>query len=834
MNRSSSPKKLYNNFVSGKLSVYFVVCFIVSFLFFTQSLLCQSNWTPLNSPGGGNINTIFKVWDSIFIAGVQHGSLYRTSNVGAIWEKVHSANNTYGNQGVDCFLFNSNYELLVGTFIHGIMRSTDMGLTWLNTNCGGGDYIVNTESGFMLSFDNANANWRLAKSLDSGKTWIAMVNPFVNRVYSIESFFNTIYVGISNSIKFSVDSGVVWQNYGNLTSGTSRINSILILSENEIMIGTNKGIYYTSNHGNDWVLRNSGIPANALEILQLQFFGDTIFACGKAGILYTNDLGNQWIHYNDYKFQYEVNSLAISDDLLLASTNTGIYKIESNTWIPYSNNLFGLTPRSLSSTSNNDIIYSTSSGIYRSTNAGESWNVLDLEDFYARCTFINKGNFYVVQASDFKFYLSTDYGSEWNNTGIFEAYSTGMTFSRDNNNIYLGYFISNPNGPPGTGFRYSTNFGETWLYVPHVYTWDNFSKVVSIPGNIVFADVYDVYNGHEIGLYRRSFPSGTWIETNSGLPSKSNKYLASDNSYELYVSQNSGIYKLDRSDYLWHLYAGNLNNVEYIGFNDYNHIIAVNSGKIFASVNGKNWDYASTGLDDKIIKICGQHSDGHYIAADNSGRLYKTLTPYLINQLPLMPELVYPINNQHVVPDTINFLWKSSRPLVMQYLFELSNDSLFNSFLDTLLTDTSLTILDLEFGQNYYWRVKAFNEVGYGNYSSVGAFTTNPTSVKNEVDEYLFEFSLLQNFPNPFNPTTIIKFTIPQADNPLTGGAKSGLVTLKVYDVLGNKISTLVNEEKPAGEYKVEFNASELPSGIYFYQLKSDSFTETKKMVLMK
>ena len=85
-------------------------------------------------------------------------------------------------------------------------------------------------------------------------------------------------------------------------------------------------------------------------------------------------------------------------------------------------------------------------------------------------------------------------------------------------------------------------------------------------------------------------------------------------------------------------------------------------------------------------------------------------------------------------------------------------------------------------------------------------------------------YSLLNNYPNPFNPATIIKYQIP----------KLSFVTLKVYDVLGSEIATLVNEEKPAGSYEVEFNAASLPSGIYFYRLQAGSFVETKKMVLMK
>jgi len=85
-------------------------------------------------------------------------------------------------------------------------------------------------------------------------------------------------------------------------------------------------------------------------------------------------------------------------------------------------------------------------------------------------------------------------------------------------------------------------------------------------------------------------------------------------------------------------------------------------------------------------------------------------------------------------------------------------------------------------------------------------------------------YALSQNFPNPFNPKTIIKYDI----------SEFSFVTLKIYDVLGNEITTLVNKEISAGSYEVEFNATTLPSSIYFYQLQAGSFVETKKMVLMK
>ena len=81
-----------------------------------------------------------------------------------------------------------------------------------------------------------------------------------------------------------------------------------------------------------------------------------------------------------------------------------------------------------------------------------------------------------------------------------------------------------------------------------------------------------------------------------------------------------------------------------------------------------------------------------------------------------------------------------------------------------------------------------------------------------------------QNYPNPFNPSTSIQFKIPE----------NSFVTLKVYNVLGKEVATLLNEEKNAGSYEVTFNATEFSSGIYFYKIEADNFVETKKMILMK
>ena len=105
-------------------------------------------------------------------------------------------------------------------------------------------------------------------------------------------------------------------------------------------------------------------------------------------------------------------------------------------------------------------------------------------------------------------------------------------------------------------------------------------------------------------------------------------------------------------------------------------------------------------------------------------------------------------------------------------------------------------------------------------YDSLVLYTT---PVKEE-EIIVYDYSLSQNYPNPFNPNTKIQYSI----------SKQQFVQLKVYDILGREVSTLVNDEKPAGKYEVNFNASHLASGVYFYRLQAGSFSRTKKMLLLK
>ena len=114
----------------------------------------------------------------------------------------------------------------------------------------------------------------------------------------------------------------------------------------------------------------------------------------------------------------------------------------------------------------------------------------------------------------------------------------------------------------------------------------------------------------------------------------------------------------------------------------------------------------------------------------------------------------------------------------------------------------------------YYYRLKQIDFNGQYEYSD---------EIEVEVNGPL-TFALEQNYPNPFNPYTIIKYSVPE----------NGFVKLSVFNLVGEEVIVLVKENVDAGFYEVTFNATNLPSGVYFYQLQAGNFVETKKMVLMK
>ncbi|MFA6597993.1 MAG: family 10 glycosylhydrolase [Ignavibacteriaceae bacterium] len=193
---------------------------------------------------------------------------------------------------------------------------------------------------------------------------------------------------------------------------------------------------------------------------------------------------------------------------------------------------------------------------------------------------------------------------------------------------------------------------------------------------------------------------------------------------------------------------------------------------------------------------------------------------------PNIPILVEPKHATVDVPLNPIFKWMKE-PMATAYRFQLATIIQFPSEAmkaDTVITDTTIQIFNLATSKNHFWRVSAQNEYGISLWSNTNGFKTAAISeVKNEKG-VPNQFELMQNYPNPFNPETTIQFAIPHRS----------FVTLKIFDVLGTEVETLVKEEKSEGYFAVVFNSTKLASGIYFYKLQTDNFIAVKKMLVLK
>lgn len=321
-----------------------------------------------------------------------------------------------------------------------------------------------------------------------------------------------------------------------------------------------------------------------------------------------------------------------------------------------------------------------------------------------------------------------------------------------------------------------------------------------------------------------------------------------------------------------------------------------------ASSGKYNWTVPDAASENCLIRIY-----------ETSGKAEDTSGVFEIKMLePLAPVLTQPANNAVNQQFNIMFRWNSS-PTAGNYRAQIASDQSFADLIhdDSTLTENSFNYEGLEEGVRYYWRVKAKNSIGWGDYSSVYNFVTvlnKPDSLiaeflstnafltwidrsNNEAGfiverslnepvvysvcdtlpansvsysdatielnkQYIYrvkcfnaqavshyivsnsistpveeerktkpaKYSLSQNYPNPFNPTTTLNYEV----------ASDGLVQLNVYDALGREAAVLVNEVKSPGRYEVKFDASGLPSGVYFYRLQAGDYSKTMKMILAK
>lgn len=194
---------------------------------------------------------------------------------------------------------------------------------------------------------------------------------------------------------------------------------------------------------------------------------------------------------------------------------------------------------------------------------------------------------------------------------------------------------------------------------------------------------------------------------------------------------------------------------------------------------------------------------------------------------PSIPILISPANNATGVSLTPLFDWQNSTS-VNYYRLNLATDLNFNNLVldkDSLLVSQFATPPNiLNINTLYFWRVNAYNIGGPSGWSNVFVFRSLVTDINQVTDMIPDSYKLYENFPNPFNPTTDLRFDIPT----------SSIVRITIYNSMGKEITKLVNEKLNAGRYQAQWNASDVSSGVYFYKLTAGDYNDVKRMILVK
>lgn len=215
------------------------------------------------------------------------------------------------------------------------------------------------------------------------------------------------------------------------------------------------------------------------------------------------------------------------------------------------------------------------------------------------------------------------------------------------------------------------------------------------------------------------------------------------------------------------------------------------------------------------------------VKANNGGNISEYSVPKSFYSSIKAPILLSPAMNEDSVSVTPTLEWMPVNGATKYKVLVSISPQFYSRYIvvdvDTITT-TSFVTHALQETKSHYWKVFSLTDEYDGPSSAFGRFVTGSLTAIEATNNLPSSFNLAQNYPNPFNPTSIIEFAIPELSH----------VTLKIFDIKGEQVGELINQELNAGKYKYEFNATELSSGLYFYKIVAGKYSATKKMLLLK
>jgi hypothetical protein len=439
-------------------------------------------------------------------------------------------------------------------------------------------------------------------------------------------------------------------------------------------------------------------------------------------------------------------------------------------------------------------------GILHSTDDGMNWNPINngLTSLTVKAFQIIGNN--LLAGAGAGIFLSTNKGSSW--TKLSSTITDVTSFAKIGTSLFAGSYYSN-------GLYFSSDSGMTWT---RVYSGLGINALAVLGTNIYAGTMWGIYSSKNYGQ--------SWDSVNNNsiqcMVSANSTILAgTDNFQGLFISTNNGA--------TW-TNAGLEDNIVNALIARGPFVFACYSGVFCSTNNGNNWNSVDLGFPSYAKSALGKSLNYLFVGTSNGEIWRRPLIEMTGVNPPAKPQPVFPNMSQNISTNAVTFKWNNVQDATL-YILHVSRDLSFASIIDkdSITTDTTITMTGLSGSQNYYWQVQAENEAGVSQWSDIWNFTSSLIGVETK-GNIPNEFSLSQNFPNPFNPLTTITFGIPT----------KSFVSLKVFDMLGREVAIIVSEEISAGSYSRQWNAANMSSGIYFYRLHAGSFIETKKLVFLK
>jgi hypothetical protein len=678
---------------------------------------------------------------------------------------------------------------------------------WVQTNGPyGGTIITMGVSGTNLF---ASTSVGVFRSTNSGAWWtqLDLVLPGDPNVLAFGSNGTKIFAATVNpeGAFFSTDNGTSWHG----VNGLPGFNSMCVSGVN-LVAGTNYGLFLSTDEGITWTNVDPLIDATTFAVI-----GTKLFAGFEVGVFISTDNGATWVTVNPLPVPGGTVCLAAIDSNLFAGTSYGVFRSTDygTTWTEVNSGLTN-TMVGLLAVSGTSLFAGTYRDVFLSTNYGETWSRVN----YLRGWATHFSCFAVVEDDLFAgvytgfggpssagIWLTTDNGTTWAtaNSGLTNGYTTSLTTS---DTLLFA-------GTPDQGVFLSTDNGNSWT-VTGPANIDIRSLAISVTN--LFAGTWSN------GIFLSTNNGTNWTSVNTGLPNDSTGYdhiqsIASSGQNLFASTGYSGVYISTNNGTIW-----TRANTPFSGFSEMAllgpYLFAGTGNGVFRSAdNGTSWTAVNSGLTDTGI-VCLAVSGTDLFAGTGSGVFLSSDngTNWIAASAGLPNSTVrsLTVSGTNLFAETGD-IWKYGYGVFLSTNNGTNWSEVsaglpgfnFWPLYNTLVVNGTHLFITVE--NRGVWRRPLSEMI---------------TSIKPLTCEVLQDYLLYQNYPNPFNPSTRITYSIPARSN----------VSLKIFDLLGSEVSELVNGEIEAGNYEVEFNAANLPSGVYFYQLQAGEFISTKKMILLK